>query len=138
MSEHLGSWKARYIANLERILGKESFAPVEMLALVELESRIHATLEDHVERYKSYKRYEDPEPLGNVILDSQQLHDLYLVAYVDGELSKREAGIIESFLEKSLVLPEHAERIHQNARAEAATIVQSVLQRMSPPTEPNS
>lgn len=86
------SWKAQYIRNLERILDEETFNGKELLALLELEKRLQATIEDHVRKYSEAPRFSELESMGNPVADAQHLKDLYIMAFVDGVLfSQRRA-----------------------------------------------
>lgn len=123
-------WKTRYLAQLLELANV--FCPErnkEFLAALEVQRRLHATIDHFIQAIEDSRRGFETPPDFNPIVAERHLSDLYALALVDGVVSEIETNIIESFIQTQQIPPHVVEQVKSNAKHRAHQLIAEAVDR---------
>jgi uncharacterized tellurite resistance protein B-like protein len=123
-------WKIDYLANLMRLIDRDSCeSNRELLALIEIEQRIKAKIEEYIDAKIDSHTSEGAETIENPILARGLLKHLFLVAYIDNEMSQAEERMIRRYVAACEIEENVVENCRLEALKEAKRLVGDSLER---------
>ena len=121
-------WKSHYLANLLRTAcSDKKLSNKEFLALLEIEKRIKARIEDYINGHALAEEDESPRIEQNPLLVRRQLLDMYIIALIDEKLSEVEQEMIDRYIEETNIPKRIAEDIKESAMERVNEILEDML-----------
>ena len=122
-------WKAEYLANLLRIAAADNtVGNKEFLAVLEIEKRIRAKIDDYLKGSSAAEKSEDLSIDDSPFLVRSQLRDMYIIAMLEEELSRAEEDLIESYISSAGIPKQMAEDIRDAAASQVDDIIKDMLE----------
>ncbi len=109
-----------------------------MLALFEIERRLHAKIGEFIEAFNQADRNVGSLTTGdfNPLVDRRHLTDLYALAHLDATVSALEQSLIDRFVQEAGLSDHVVAQVRQEGREKAETLMRDAILHGGLPDDP--